>query len=119
MDQFPLVYRCAVIVKPKQPLLDWLNKIELSVQTSLEELQRDCNVYLVPDYEEVDVIETAIEKYLKLNYAGIFINELIAWYTDERKFPKFSYMLFREWFEISMNTMIFDTVDMPIEKDEQ
>jgi len=84
----------------------------------LEELQRDCHVYLVPDYEEEDVIETAIEKYLKLNYSHIFINELSAWYTDERKFPKFSYTLFLEWFDISMNTMIFDTVDIPIEKDE-
>jgi hypothetical protein len=65
------------------------------------------------------VIETAIEKYLKLNYSYIFVNELSAWYTDERKFPKLSYALFLEWFEISMNAMIFDMVDMPIEKDEE
>ncbi len=119
MDQFPLVYRCAVIVKPKKPFLDWLNGIELSVSTSLEELQRDCHAYLVPDYEEVDVIETAIEKYLKLHYSDIFINELNAWYTDERKFPRITYSLFLEWFEISMNTMIYDTVDLPIEKDDE
>ena len=62
------------------------------------------------------MIETAIEKYLKLNYSYIFINELSAWYTDERKFQKLSYALFLEWFEISMNTMIFDMVDMPIER---
>jgi hypothetical protein len=119
MDQFPLVYRCAVIVKPKQPFLNWLNKVELSIRTSLEELQRDCHMYLVPNFEEVDVIETAIEKYLRLNYSDIFINELTAWYTDNRKFPKFSYALFIKWFDISMNTMIFDTVNLPIEKDEE
>jgi len=67
MDQFPLVYRCAVVVKPKQPFLDWMNKIEPANGATLEDLQHDCHVYLVPDYEEEDVIETAIEKYLKKN----------------------------------------------------
>jgi hypothetical protein len=64
------------------------------------------------------VIETEIEKYLKLNYSNIFINEFTSWHTDERKFPKISYALFLEWFEISMNKMIFDTVEMPIEKEQ-
>jgi hypothetical protein len=118
MDQFPLVYRCAVIVKPNKLFLDWLNKVGPADPVSIEDLQRDSHLYLVPDFEEEDVIETAIEKYLKLHYSDIFINELTAWYTDERLFPKITYKLFRDWFEISTNTMIFDTVDSPLDKEE-
>ena len=102
----------------KQPFLDWLNGIERTVETTLEELQRDCHVYLVPDFEEEDIIEKVIEKYLKRNYTDIFINELSGWYTDERMFAKLNYPLFLEWFDISMNTMIFDTVDLPLDKDD-
>jgi hypothetical protein len=84
----------------------------------LEEIQRDCRIYLVPDFEDEDVIEAAIEKYLKNNYENIFRSELSAWYTDEKMFPKITYPLFRDWFDISINTMIFDTLDEPIDKEE-
>jgi hypothetical protein len=118
MFQFPIVERCAVIVKPKKPHLDWIIKQDPSFKISLEEIQRDCRMYLVPDFEEEDVIETAMEKYIKGNYEDIFISELSAWYTDEKMFPKINYPLFREWFEISTYTMIFDTVNSPIDKEE-
>jgi hypothetical protein len=118
MFQFPLVQRCAIIVKPKRPYFDWIIKQEPSFKISLEEIQRDCRVYLVPDFEDEDVIETAIEKYLKSNYEDIFYSELSAWYTDEKMFPKITYSLFLDWFEISTNTMIFDTVDGPIDKED-
>jgi hypothetical protein len=118
MFHFPLVERCAIVVKPKQPYLDWIIKQDPSFKISLEEIQRDCRLYLFPGFEEEDVIETAIEKYLKVNYEDIFLSELSAWYTDEKMFPKINYPLFSDWFEISINTMIFDTVDGPIDKEE-
>jgi hypothetical protein len=118
MFQFPLVERCAVIVKPKQPFLDWIIQQDPFFKISLEEIQRDCRVYLVPDFEDEDVIETAIENYFKSTYEDIFVNELSAWYTDEKMFPKITYPLFWDWFEISTNTMIFDTIDSPIQKEE-
>jgi len=33
-------------------------------------------------------------------------------------FPEINYLLFMDWFEISTNSMIFDTVDGPIDKEE-
>jgi hypothetical protein len=117
MDVFPLVYRCAIAVKPKQPFLDWLKKIDSSHNPTLPELQHDSHLYLVPDYEEVDDIEKAIEKYIKLNYSGIFLNELSAWYLDPKMYPKMGYPMFLDWFEISVHTMIFDTVNQPLEKE--
>lgn len=95
MDIFPLVYRCAVVIKSKQPMLDWLKAIDPSHKPSLEEIRQDSHAYLIPDYEEVPDINTAVDKYLKINYEKIFLNELIAWYTDPQMFPKMTYALFQ------------------------
>jgi hypothetical protein len=117
MDIFPLVYRCAVVVKPKQPLLDWLIKIDPADNPTLEEIQEDCNIYLIPDDEDADNIDKAIDKYLKLNYTQIFLHELSEWYLDTKVYPKSTYSLFQEWFDISIHTMIYDTVNQPITKE--
>lgn len=117
MEVFPLVYRCAVVVKPKKPMLDWLLSVDPSYKPSLEEIRKDTHAYLVPDYEEAPDLEKAIDKYLKANYEGIFMNELTAWYTDPRLFPKMSYPLLLELFEVSYHSMVFDTVNKPIMKE--
>jgi len=117
MNIFPLVYRCVVVVKPKQPLLDWLRSVDPSHNPTLEDICKDSHTYLVPDFEEVPDIEKAIEKYLKNNFEGIFLNELVAWFTDPQMFPKMTYPMFRAWFEISIHSMVFDTVNKPIDKE--
>lgn len=76
MEEYPLVYRCAIVVKPLQPFLDWLIRIESDNDQSLTELQEDSNLYLIPDYEDVKDIEKAIAKYIKTNYTGIFVHQL-------------------------------------------
>ena len=98
-------------------MLDWLYSIDPSYKPTKQELIEDSNAYLVPDYEEAPDIEKAIDKYLKANYEGIFLNELIAWYTDPQLFPKMTYALFQEWFEVSYHSMVFDTVNKPITKE--
>lgn len=117
MEIFPLVYRCVMIVRAKQPMLDWLHFFEPSHMPTLEELRKDSHAYLVPDYEEAPDIEKAIEKYVKANFEGIFLNELTGWYTDPQMFPKMTYTLFQEWFEVSYHSMVFDTVNKPITKE--
>jgi hypothetical protein len=113
----PLVYRCAVVVKPKQPMLDWMHTIDPADNPTLEELRKDSHAYLVPDYEDAPDIDKAIDKYLKSNFTDIFLNELTAWYTDPQMFPKLTYPLFLAWFEISFHSMVFDTVNEPITKE--
>jgi hypothetical protein len=77
MEIFPLVYRCAVVIKPKQPMLDWLNFIDPSHKPSLQEIQKDSHAYLAPDYEEASDLEKAIDKYLKATMrASSSINSL-------------------------------------------
>ena len=117
MEIFSLVYRCAVVVKPRQPMLDWLCSVDPSYKPTVEQIRRDSHAYLVPDYEDAPDIDKAIDKYLKANFEGIFLNELNAWYTDPRIFPKMTYPLFQAWFEVSYHSMVFDTVLKPITKE--
>jgi hypothetical protein len=83
----------------------------------MTEMRADSQAYLVPDFEEAPDINKAIDKYLKANYEGIFLNELTAWYTDPKMFPKMTYALFLEWFEIGIHSMVFDMVTKPIDKE--
>ena len=117
MDIFPLVYRCAIVVKPKKSVFDWLRTIDPSLDLSLEDLRRDSHLYLVPDYENAADIEKAIEKYIKSNYSGIFLNEISGWILDSSLYPKITFQTFQDWFEVSTHTMIFDTVSGSLEKE--
>lgn len=100
-------------------MLDWLHFINPSDNISLETIRKDSHAYRVPDYEEVPDIESTIDKYLKANYGGIFLNELSPWYTDPEMFPQITYPLFLTWFEISYHSMVFDTINKPITKKNQ
>jgi hypothetical protein len=117
MEEYPLVYRCAIVVKPLQPFLDWLIKIEDDNEQPLSELQQDSNLYLIPDYENAADIEKAITKYIKTNYAGIFAHQLSEWYLDPALYPKIDYPTFTQWFEITTHSMVYDTVKGSIEKE--
>jgi len=117
LDIFPLVYRCAIVVKPKKPVLEWLRTIDSSFELSHDDLQRDKHLYLIPDYGNAADIEKAIEKYIKNNYSGIFLNELSGWYLDASLYPKMTFLTFQDWFDVSTHSMIFDTVSGPLEKE--
>jgi hypothetical protein len=117
MEQFPLVYRSANVVTAKQPFLDWLTQTDPSHGGTLAELRRDAHLYLVPDFEAVADIERAIGKYVKQHYTAIFVHELAAWWLDEAAYPKLTYALFAEWFDVAVHTMVFDLVEGEIEKE--
>lgn len=117
MEVFPLVYCCVVVVKPKQPMVDWLYSVDPAFKPTLEEIRKDNHAYLVPDYEDAPDIQKAIDKYLKANYEDIFVNELTGWYTDPRLSPKMAYSVFLARFEVTYHSMVFGTVDEPITKE--
>jgi hypothetical protein len=57
--------------------------------------------------------------YVKKVYSYIFEFELFGWYTDEEHWPpKRPWKMFQEWFDIEMNSEVFDLVDGEIEKEE-
>jgi len=109
---FEIVNRAALTIKAKQPFYDWLNSIEH--EDNLSESLQDIDVYLLPDYEELK----QIENWLKKNFDKLFIEQLNSWYMDEDLWPKNRTLkMFKEWFEYSLCTMVWDTETKPIEKD--
>ena len=49
------INRSALIVKPAQPFLDWLHQVDLtSARLTLEDLQREPTIYLVPECDSED-----------------------------------------------------------------
>ena len=98
------------VVKPKQPVLNWLMSIfkDDHLNLSLEKIRVDVNSYLLPPIEEIeDGINFVDEK-----YSEIFYLELSSWTDDEDLWPKdLSLEMFWEWFDIEVIPSIIDICD--------
>ena len=109
---FENVRRSALVLRPKQPFKDWL--VALDSGDIKVDLTNDTDVYLLPDFEE----PKQIENWLKRNYDQIFCDQMNNWYVDESVWiQNRTYKIFKEWFDYSIHTMIWDTMDIPIEKE--
>ncbi|MGY6557986.1 MAG: hypothetical protein ACXIT9_01760 [Nitritalea sp.] len=108
---FESINRNAIVVKPKKPLLDWVNSIYPESPISGKE---EANIYLI---REMDSNE-AIEKWIKKNFDQIFQNELNDWCTDEEAWPrKRNFRTFQEWFVYEIHSMVLDLEDIDISKE--
>ena len=53
-----MVNRSAIVVRPAQPFLDWLHRVDpTSAQLTLEELRRVPTIYLLPWETEDEALE--------------------------------------------------------------
>lgn len=103
-----LVNRSYLIVKPKEPYIDWVRSFDDSVET--DDLINQKTIYLV-DEPAFDSPEE-INKIIKKVWRDIFISELEAWYTDEESFPKdMTYKTFKQWFDVEYVDLGFDLSD--------
>jgi hypothetical protein len=116
MEDFPMVNRCAVTLKPKAPFWQWVKSTDDTGEDMLKDAAKENNIYLIPDYENAADIYKSIESYVANNYKKLFTNELIGWWTDPDDFPELTYQRFKDWFEITVHTLIFDMVVSPIKK---
>ena len=109
---FENVRRSALVLKPKQPFKDWL--VSLDSGDIKVDITNNSDVYLLPDFEELKQIES----WLKRNYDQIFCDQMNNWYVDDSVWiQNRTYRIFKEWFDYSIHTMIWDTMDIPIEKE--
>ena len=103
------INRGLIVVKPKQPFLDWLHSLDPDdSELQLETLREDTNAYLIPEWETE---EEQTEIFLQCA-EFVFEEELWAWYTDEALWPtKRDAQTFLEWFDVEFHTMVFDVDD--------
>lgn len=108
------INRQIVILKPKQPFLDWLNNVN-STNLSLEDIRSDCTIFLIP---VVDNLADG-EKYIKSIFPDLFDMELSEWNIDENLWPKDRTIeMFRECFDVFFHSTVIDTLEKEIEKKE-
>ena len=102
--------RMAVIVMPRETLLDWVNRVTPDDPAWMDELLVRANVYFIPSYEAMD----EAEEYLHTHFDEIFCNELAEWFEDEAVWPQpRTYAMFEEWFDVMYDVVVFDPQARP------
>ena len=81
-----MLNRDLVIVRLKQPFVDWINEADPYPDGSsmtLEEVNRDVSTFLVHDHASED-----LDGWLKECYSDLFEAILEEWYVDETLWPR-------------------------------
>ena len=106
------INRFAIVVKPAQPFLDWLHRVDpTSAQLTLDDLSLEPTIYLLPECQGK---EEAIEC-LREVCTEIFEEQLDGWYRVPSAWPAERDLHAFEW---SLHSMIIDLGDDPIEHEE-
>jgi hypothetical protein len=109
MTNYPrfTINRHLIILMPKQPVLDWIKRVDPDPPNlTLEQLRQEQNAFLVPD--SLDGQEDA-EKWVKRSWQVFFEGFLNEWYTVESWWPqKRTYKMFKDWFEVQYHSMVWD-----------
>lgn len=102
------INRSVLVVRAKEPFLDWILSLpEPSENLTLEEINDDNTVYLIPEYEEED----EREKLLTKKYKQIFVELLEDWCRDEKYWPKTrNITTFKKWFDVEFHSLAIDLV---------
>lgn len=106
--QMFIVDRSAAVLKPRQPFLDWLNKLPGNdIVLTLDEIRADCTVVMIPEVEEAEdgiaYIDEVADK--------LFEMELASWVSDQELWPeKRNLKLFWEWFDVEIHLGVMDMV---------
>ena len=111
-----LVNRAAITVKPRQPYIDWANRLDHDApKITLEHLPEQ-TVYLVEDLADYLVEPQAV---VRRYFREIFGHELRAWHRVESDWPqKRTFAVFKEWFEFEVHSMVLDMHGGGIETEE-
>lgn len=112
-----MIDRATIIVKPKQPFVDWIqaHPDSAGLNVTLEQLREDSTAYLIPEFDS----NQDAEEYIKDLSGDIFEIELELWYQDDQFWPKKrDYQKFLEWFEVELHSMVLDPYENEIMRDE-
>ena len=111
-DRMVTINRTAIVVSPGQPFLDWLHGADpTSNELSLEDLQREPTVYLLPECEN----EKETREHLQQLCGQIFEDQLDGWYHMPASWPNRRDLdAFDRWFEWSLQSMVVDLCDHPL-----
>ncbi len=98
-----MLNRGSVIVRPKQPYIDWAASLDDS--GLLPRIDGEKTVYLIPEYEsDEDAMDI-----LSVCFGEIFEMELLAWHLIEGDWPKNrTFSMFKKWFSLELHSCVED-----------
>ena len=100
------INRAIAVIKPRQPFIDWANSLDREQPPLiLAQARSDIRALLIPEPER----RHDGRRFIELNYAFIFEDELTVWSRDKTLWPEPRTMgLFEEWFDVEIHSMVFD-----------
>ena len=103
------VNRSAIVVRPKQPFLKWLQSVDLtSSGLTLQELRQEPDVYLIPECES----EEDFTACLREMFPVLFEVQLEGWWTNRADWPaNRTFETFHAWFDCRFHSMVIDLDD--------
>lgn len=112
-----LINRGVVIIKARQPFVDWINQVTPDGQpVTLAEVNHECIAILTPDLDN----ETRTQAYLKRLKPQLFEMELSGWNTEQQTWPeKRTAPMFDTWFELEIHSMVWDAAGTAIIVEEE
>lgn len=112
-----MLNRAALIVRYKQPFVDWINAADPTPTTrslTLAEVNQERTVYLL----EVET-EGELARWVARNHRQLFEEELSGWYTDPKLWPpNRSLKLLQQWCSFELHSVVIDTGASAIADDE-
>jgi hypothetical protein len=110
-----MVNRSVLIIRTKEPFRQWLRSLPEPEDVSLEEINHDNSVYLIPEYED----DNERDKLLKKFYLEIFEEQLEGWWLDEKDWPKSRNLgMFKKWFDVEFHSVVIDLVGEDLSSEE-
>jgi hypothetical protein len=108
-----MLNRSVLIVRPRQPMVDWVAGLDESGLAS--NVEGGQTAYLVPEFDDDDEAQQVLEDV----FAEVFERELFGWRTDEATWPaNRDLALFMQWFEIELHSVVEDLCDFELTDDE-
>lgn len=106
--------RHMIVAKPREPFLEWFNKLNPEREMTLQDMRDDSTAFLIPGFETL----VQSSRYVRENYAEFLEHILDEWEPDRDKWPQDTkYELFKEWFDIYYHSTIIDTCEETIERE--
>ncbi len=102
-----MLNRAALILRYRQPFVDWINAVDPSTSASiltLADVNEERTVYLVEVEDEPE-----LAGWLEFNHVQLFEQELAGWYTDPSLWPRDrSLEMLRAWCSLELHTVVVD-----------
>ncbi|MEO8148167.1 MAG: hypothetical protein ABI723_11040 [Bacteroidia bacterium] len=111
------INRDLLYILPKQPLVDWINDLDPKNPLTLDDVtgHDTADIYLIPEFENDEMALAWLEN----DWEMWFDRMLSDWWTEEEDWPQNrSWEMLNEFFDISYQSMIYDTQPYTIIKED-